>query len=270
MVSKRLDLHVAAFAAFSAAAVLVEAPSAHADGFSSAPINFKVGGFVAVVPKFEGSDEYEVIGFPMIAPSGSIGDGRVQFRGPDDLRFRLLDFSGFEAGALVGWRFDREEDDSDRLRGLGDVDGGVLVGGFVAYRAGWLKPFVSFNHQVSGDDAGALVRFGAESTQRVSEHLSLTALVGANWASDDFMDAYFSISPTQSANSEAGLGVYDADAGIKDVHLGLSADLDLTDRWTLKIGGRYTRLVGDAADSPIVESEDQFMGGLGFTYRLGN
>jgi outer membrane scaffolding protein for murein synthesis (MipA/OmpV family) len=31
---------------------------------------------------------------------------------------------------------------------------------------------------------------------------------------------------------------------------------------SLKLSGRYSRLVGDAADSPIVENENQFYGGV--------
>jgi outer membrane scaffolding protein for murein synthesis (MipA/OmpV family) len=31
---------------------------------------------------------------------------------------------------------------------------------------------------------------------------------------------------------------------------------------------RYSRLVGDAADSPIVETEDQFTGLVGLSYKF--
>ena len=32
----------------------------------------------------------------------------------------------------------------------------------------------------------------------------------------------------------------------------------------------YKRLLGDAADSPIVDDENQFTAGLGLTYRMGS
>ena len=32
--------------------------------------------------------------------------------------------------------------------------------------------------------------------------------------------------------------------------------------------GRYARLIGDAADSPIVESENQFYGGAALSYKF--
>jgi outer membrane scaffolding protein for murein synthesis (MipA/OmpV family) len=240
-----------------------------AEDLGTAPFNLKIGGFAVVAPTYEGSEDYEVKGFPLIAPAGGLGEGRVQFRGPDDLRFRVLDVDGFEAGPLIGYRFSREEDDAERLRGLGDVDGGLVVGGYAAYRAGWLKPYVSYHHQVTGEDAGALLRFGAEARHEMGSALALTVMAGASYADDDFMDAYFSVDAAQSRASAAGLGIYDAEAGVKDVFLGLSVDVPLSERFELKIAGKYSRLVGDAADSPIVETEDQFSGGLGITYRLG-
>jgi MipA family protein len=50
------------------------------------------------------------------------------------------------------------------------------------------------------------------------------------------------------------------------VELGVKADLD--ERWTAKATVGYSRLIGDAADSPIVESENQFTGLLGLSYKF--
>lgn len=255
--------------AVACAATSLFAQAAQAGGdlgfFGSA---WQVGGFVFVAPKYEGAKDYEVLGAPFIAPAGLDETSRVQFRGPDDLRFRAIEFAGFEAGPLVGWRFDRDDNDAARLRGLGDVDGGFVAGAYVAYRLGPISPFVSYHHQLSGDDTGGLIRFGAEGRVPLSPGISVLATVGATYADDDFMDSYFEVTAAQSAASVAGLGMYDAEASIKDVYLGLTSDIPLTDVWTLKLTGRYSRLVGDAADSPIVESEDQFFGGLGLSYRF--
>ncbi len=237
--------------------------------FGNGDLNLQAGGIVAVKPKYEGSDEYEVIGAPIVAPSGTTGygdGGFVQFKGIDDVRFRLLNLYGFEAGPVVGYRFGRDEDVADMLDGLGDVDGGVLLGGFTAYRVGPFAAFASYAHQVGGDDTGGQLKFGGESRFRLSPALAVTATVGATWVDEDYMDSYFGITAAQSARS--GLAAYDADAGVKDVYLGLAGDVALDERWTLKLTGKYSRLIGDAAASPIVESEDQFFGGLGLTYKF--
>lgn len=265
----RLTSAALAAAALAAAIASPALAGGFGDGEAGSTFDLQAGGIAVIAPKYEGAKDYEVIGVPFVAPSGLAGDsGIVQFRGPDDLRFRLLQQYGFEAGPLAGWRFDREEDDASRLRGLGDVDGGFVAGGYIAYRAGAFLPFVSYHHQVSGDETGGVLRFGVEAKTPIWSAVAVTATLGSTWADDDYMDAFFSVSGAQSANSAAGLGVYDADAGIKDVYLGLSTDVPLTTDWTLKLSGRYARLVGDAADSPIVESEDQFFAGIGLTYRF--
>jgi outer membrane protein len=233
----------------------------------SLPQDWQIGGMIMVSPRYEGSSEMRVMGVPFIAPAGlGTGNGIVQFKGIDDLRFRLVNFQGFELGPLAGWRFGRDEDDGERLTGLGDVDGGLVGGAYMGYRMGPLFAFASYHHQVTGSDTGGLARFGVEARQTVQPWLTLTGLVGATWASDDYMGAYFGISPLQSVQS--GLQTFDAGAGFKDVHVGIGADIPLDTRWTLKLGTRYTHLVGDAADSPVTESRSQLSGTVGLTYRF--
>jgi MipA family protein len=240
-------------------------------GSQSPFAGWQLGGIVAVSPTYEGSSSHRVRGFPFFAPAGSQSEnGLVQFRGVDDVRFRLLNNSGFEAGPLIGWRFGRDEDDGDRLRGLGDVDGGLVGGGYVAYNIGILKPFLSYHHQLTGDDTGGILRFGSEARFDFDRAIRVTATLGATYAGDDYMQHYFSVTPGQSAASLAGFGVYNASAGIKDVYLGLAGSVPLSDLWTLRLGAKYTRLVGDAADSPVVETADQFSASIGLSYRFGS
>ncbi len=153
-----------------------------------------------MTPKYEGSSEYEVFAVPLVAPAGSNEPGFIQFRGPEDLRFRVINWNGFEAGPLTGWRFDREEDDADRLNGLGDVDGGIVLGGYAAYQFGVFKPFVSYSQQVTGDDTGGLLRFGAEAPLNWG-NVRMTGIAGGTWADDDYMDAFFSVNAGQADNS---------------------------------------------------------------------
>jgi len=240
---------------------------ASADGlFGSGDLQLQGGGFVAVSPKYEGSNEYRVIGAPFIAPANLNPSGFVQFKGPDDVRFRVLNLYGFEAGPVLGYRFDRDQDDADRLNGLGDVDGGLLVGGFGAYNFGPIKAFASYATQVTGDETGGVLRFGGEGRFNLTPAIIMTATVGATWADDDFMDSYFGVTAAQAGRS--GLTQFDAESGVKDVYVGLAGDVALDARWTLKLSGRYSRLVGDAADSPVIETENQFFGGLGLTYKF--
>src|SRR5262245_6530797 len=114
---------LSAFAAMPAAAQSAQS----SDPFGLFGDRWQVGGLVYVSPKFEGSKSYSFIGFPVIAPAGLGDSGAIQVNGIDDIRWRALQFSGFEFGPLVGYRFGRDQDDSSRLRGTGDVEGGVVL-----------------------------------------------------------------------------------------------------------------------------------------------
>ena len=259
-------LRPVAFAVLAALAALPAAAQSGSDPFGLFGDRWQVGGLVYVSPKFEGAKSYQVTGFPFIAPAGFGDGGIVQIKGADDVRFRVLQFGNLEVGPLVGYRFGRDESDSARLIGTGDIDGGFVLGGFATYRTGPLAFSVSYHHQATGDDTGGLVRFGAEAITRLSPTVKLTTGIGTNYATDDYMTAFFGVNAFQSKAS--GLPVYNPSAGFKDVYIGATAAVDLSDRWTLILIGRYAHLIGDAADSPIVETASQFYGGAALSYKF--
>lgn len=235
---------------------LAAAPAAAQTSSDPLGDRWQVGGFVYVSPSFEGSKSYEAIAFPFVAPAGIGNEGFIQLRGADDLRLRLLQSGGFEFGPLTGYRFGRDGEDVSNVPNLDDVDGGLVLGGFAAYRTGSLAFSVSYHHQVTGDDTGGLARFEVEHTRRLTPTIKLTTGIGTNYADDDYMTAFF-----------AAPG-FEPDAGFKDIFVGATATLDLSDRWTLHLIGRYAHLIGDAADSPIVETESQLYGGLALSYKF--
>jgi outer membrane scaffolding protein for murein synthesis (MipA/OmpV family) len=83
------------------------------------------------------------------------------------------------------------------------------------------------------------------------------------------MDSFFGIDGAQSAAS--GLEPFEAEAGLKDVGLSLRLNYGLTERWSILASGEYRRLLGDAADSPIVADEgsaDQLQSFVALGYRF--
>ncbi len=255
-----------ALAVLTAVAAVPAAAQSGSDPFGLFGDRWQVGGLVYVSPKFEGAKSYQVTGFPFVAPAGLGDNGIVQIKGADDVRFRVLQFGNLELGPLAGYRFGRDEDDSTRLIGTGDIDGGFVLGAFATYRTGPLALSVSYHHQATGDDTGGLVRFSAEAVTRLSPTVKLTSSIGTNYATDDYMTAFFGVNAAQ--HTASGLPVYNPSAGFKDVYIGATAAIDLNDRWTLMLIGRYAHLVGDAADSPIVETESQFYGGAALSYKF--
>lgn len=256
----------------AAAASLVVASTAQAEGLFD-NVSLGVGAQAVVGPKYEGSDEYQVRGFPLAFPVFNNGvsteRSRIAFRGLDDVRITVLRFENFDLGPVVGYSFGRDQDVSDKLGGLGDVDGGLVLGGFGSYHFGMAFVEAAISSQVTGgDDNGVIVSFGGGIEAPINSQLTLRSSVSAEYASNDYMDRYFSVTPAQSAASVSNYGVFDAGGGIKSIDFNNSLNFKATDRLTLRASVGYSRLVGDAADSPISESDNQFSGGLGFTYRF--
>ena len=263
--------------AFFIAASFGAASEARADPEGGRSVT--LGGAAIVKPKYEGSDEFETIPIPIIIPkfgetveeNGSAITEvrkRVNFRGLDEIRIRVLGGERFHAGAVTGYITKRDQDDGRLLRGLGDIDGGLVAGAYTGFTLGAFQFDAAILEKVTGDDSGPEFRFGVETTQQITERTRIVARVGTTFASDDYMQTYFGVTPTQSRDSKAGLAAYTPDAGIKDVFFEIGGTMDLSDRWLLKAGGRYGRLLGDAADSPVVETENQFSGVLGLGYRF--
>ena len=255
-----------ATAALLGAGIVPAVAQTSSDPFGLFGDQWQAGGLIYISPKFEGAKSYEVTGFPFVAPAGLGDEGVVQIKGADDIRFRVLKLGNFDFGPVAGYRFGRDQGDADHLHGLGDVDGGLIVGAFGTYHMGPFSVSASYHHQVTGDDTGGLVRLGAEFVTRPYSWLKLTTSVGTNYALDDYMTSFFGVTPGQSLAS--GLPVYSPSAGFKDVNVGLTAAMDLDKRWSLMLIGRYARLIGDASDSPVVETDNQFYGGAALSYKF--
>ena len=219
-----------------------------------------VGG---VAPDYEGSDDYEFGLGPNIAASWR---DRIFYKGKS-LGVNVLKTKNFKAGPLLAWTSGRDEDDNNRLTGLGDIDSTIEAGGFMSYRMKPLRFRLEVRQDIDSGHDGALVELSGGTGYPFEKPLVFVSL-GATWASDDYMESFFGIDSQQSAAS--GLQEYSADSGIKDVNIGLTAGYSITNRW--RVGGKleYKRLVGDAEDSPIVDDENQFRAGITLSYRMGS
>lgn len=245
-----------------------------------------LGGGVGVQPVYEGSDEYRVFPFPILSyDSGVDGPRRFEFRALDDIRLHALRAGGFSVGPLVGYSFGREEDEADILEGLGDIEPGIVVGGFAAYEFAATSTAsygfdVGVSTQVSGDifedepfeddfDYGYEIDFGVSGEFDLSPRLNLATRIGATYASDEYMETYFGINSAQEAAAQDdSITQFDADGGIKNAYINVNAAFDVTDNIQLRAGAGYSRLLGDAEDSPVTVEPNQFQGSLGAAYRF--
>jgi outer membrane scaffolding protein for murein synthesis (MipA/OmpV family) len=82
------------------------------------------------------------------------------------------------------------------------------------------------------------------------------------------MSTYFGVTPAESAASGGMLAPYSPGAGFQSVGVLARVEYDLTERTTFHARAGWQRLIGDAADSPIVSAADQFTVGAGLSHKF--
>lgn len=229
-----------------------------------------VGAGAIYTPDYEGSDDHDILPFPAISISyrdlfyvrgPELGVNLVRLKPSDDLKINI--------GPMARFRRDRPEDRNADLKGLGDVDLAIEVGGALAIEYGNAFLRVSGGKDVAGGHDGVVVEGEAGLRFNLAERLNASVSARTSWADRKYMSSYFSVSPTQSAAS--GLPVYRAEGGIKDVGAGLNLNYQLSRHWVISAIGGYSRLLNDAKDAPLVRlrgSDDQWTGGLFLAYRF--
>ncbi len=231
----------------------------------------ELGAVGRVSPEYEGSDEFEFDALPyfhltwretLIVTARDGGPGvYVQNHWGND----------FSAKLGVRYEGDRDEDDSDALKGLGDLDIGAVGVAAIAYETGPIEFSAEVAHDLGGDREGTTATVGAEYAKMAFNNRGRWALgVSLTWADDDYMQNSFGISGTQAVSSRNDYSPFDAASGLKDAAISASYNHAVSDHVSVLAIAKYSRLLGDAADSPLVDDEgdaNQFQGVLGLAYR---
>jgi outer membrane protein len=219
-----------------------------------------------MLPNFEGSDRYTFLPFPLfdIRRAGT----PPRFHSPrDGFGAAILDSGSFRAGPALKIRLPRRESSDSDLSGLGSIEMAFEVGGFAEFwPTEWLRTRAELR-QGFGGHHGVVSDLTADIVMPVTPKLTLSGGPRTTIMSDKANDPYFSVDTTQSAAS--GLPVYSAGGGFQSVGAGAQARYQWSPQWATSVFLEYERLVGDAANSPIVTqrgSRDQWQVGLGVTY----
>ena len=229
-----------------------------------------IGLGVRVRPAYEGASENKT----RLVPNINLFYGDTLFltgmtAGANLFKHQTARNVSIDAGPLLALRRGRDEGDYAVLRGLGDIDRGLDVGGFIRFRKDGWQARADIRKDVSNGDGGTTANLSAGYGMPVTRNLRLRANLDTAWASSAYMNTFYGIDATQSVNS--GIAQYTAGAGFKQVGVSLMADYAISREWGGFASLRHTRLIGDAADSPIVAtlgSRNQVAATAGIKYRF--
>ncbi|MEQ9109773.1 MAG: MipA/OmpV family protein [Rhodospirillaceae bacterium] len=231
--------------------------------------NLRVGLGPVITPAYEGSDDYKVKAAPLISlryrdliqvDNNNI---RVNVFGRDS----IFQSNTFKAGPLLKLDFGRDETDSPDLAGLADVGTSIELGVFASYTVGPTRARIRVQHDVISGHSGMRVIGDLSVAVYRSNALTLTSNLSTTWSDGSYMDSFFGVSAAQALTS--GLPAFDAMSGLKDISLAFVGNYTVSDHWALVGNAGYSKLLGDAKNSPIVAiqgSSNQFVGGIFAVY----
>ena len=185
-----------------------------------------------------------------------------------DLGISLIETPNFELGVQGGNRLGRDQSNETTLKGLSPIDDSFELGIFTQGRYGDYLLGTRFSQDVSSGHDGVLGEFMAGYDKRLTDNFGLSLGVGTTWADKNYMSSLYGVGAVQSLRS--GRSEYAPGAGFTNTSLQLAACYQFSDAWTLGAQLGYTRLVGEAANSPALKDErlDNFVTGLQLQYRL--
>ncbi|KIT15428.1 MipA/OmpV family protein [Jannaschia aquimarina] len=187
--------------------------------------------------------------------------GRLEFGSQDPYSYP----EGFGITGSFRYIGKRDDDDSDELAGLDDVDASLELGAGLRYATRDWQVFGNVRYGVIGHES-FVGELGADAFLRPSDRLTLRLGPRALFGSDEYVDTYFGVTPEEAAAS--AFDAYDPDSGLVSTGVELGAGYRFNDTWGLDAAVRYERLRGDAADSPIVQDDDQVSARIGVTRRF--
>ena len=227
-------------------------------------LRVRVGLGAQLRPEFIGADSTEVA--PMPSFSIAHGSDPFKFSAPDySFGIPLVSSGGLSVGPAANIASGRKNSDLDLP--VGKVKTTIEAGAFASYqltdslylRAEALKGL--------GGHKGIVGQVGADQIWRDGDKYVFSIGPRVLFSDSRYQRAFFGVSPEAALAS--GLPAYRPSGGIHGLAATSSFSYQFAPSWGVFGYGRYARLVGDAAKSPIVRelgSRNQLSGGLGLSY----
>ena len=236
-----------------------------ADDSGTPELRASVGVGVVSAPEFEGSDKNDARFLPMV----DIRYDRFFLSWTKGLGMDAYSDDTWTISPALRYRFGRDEDDSRLLRGMGDIDDGVELGGQISWHP-YAVGVVMNAFQGLGSAKGLTVDVGAVHRRQLFDQLALVAGASVMFADSSYNRQYFGVTRSQSVTS--GYDHYNPGSGVKHWAVKGALSWEITPIVTMDVFGQFKKLTGPADDSPLVKagSNEQFLGGVSLNLSLGN
>jgi outer membrane protein len=240
---------------------LASSPAAAQD---SNDLRVRVGAGAQLRPEFLGADDTEIA--PLWDIDIAKGTKPFRFEAPDDkFAIPLISTNSFSAGPTANVEWKRKE--SDVGAPVGKVDTTFEAGVFAQFLPAQSIRLRGDVRKGIGGHEGVVGGLSVDKIWRDGDKYVFSVGPRISFSDAKYQRAYFGVD--SAASTASGLPVYRPGGGVHAAGLATGVSYQLSDRFGLFGYGRYERLLGDAAKSPIVRelgSRDQLSGGLGLSY----
>ncbi|WP_262692823.1 MipA/OmpV family protein [Kordiimonas aestuarii] len=224
----------------------------------------RLGAALGTVPDYVGAQEHRLKLLPVV----DIRYGERWHLNFNSLSYSALSSGAWQFGPMVKYKAGRKESRSAVLQGLGDIDPSLQLGAFLKYRTDRMLFRAEYRHALKEEQGDSIRLTLGHALFKAGDFVLAGALRG-KWMSNSAMQTHFGITPEQAAASERGLPAYAAQRGVSEVSADIFGRYELAEGYRLVGLVSYTRLLGNAADSPLASgdfgSTRQIKAGIGFT-----
>ncbi len=203
---------------------------------------------------------------PFFDFSRARGEEEFAYEAPDEgFGIPVVSVEGIYLGPVM--TFTARRGVNDTAPGIAPVKATVEAGVSLQAEIGdRLYGFTEIRRGIGGHD-GWVIGAGLDYILRDRDKWLISIGPRLEWGNRRHQRAYFGVTPQESA--AAGVEAYSPGSGIQSLGGTLGALYQLSPQWGLAAYGRYDRLVGDAADSPITENfgrRNQYSAGIALSY----
>lgn len=253
--TKALRFTVASLLAASFAAL---APQANAQDASGPGISLELGAAGKVTSRYFGASKLVLTPVPLIRLK------RLEF--PNGFTIGGGSDEGFSLSPSIDVIGKRSVADSPELTGLNTIDTAVELGVAAKYQMGSFRVMGAVRRGFGGHK-GVRAELGADVIVKAGEQWTFHGGPRLNFGNSTFTNTYFGVT---AAEASALFPATTTSGGLYSAGLEAGLRFQVDDNWAVEAEAGWSRITGNAANSPIVAqgSKNQYSASFGIVRRF--